>query len=92
MEFHQEMCVLVLRSNRRMVAFTPNAGFVPPTHITVVDVTGIHRFSPDDWVQTTWKGRAPKGLTAQTCYLFELSEAGEIRELGQNTQPEQVVL
>lgn len=92
MEFHHEMSVLVLKSNRRVVGFTPNAGFVAPAQITIVDAAGIHRFSPGDWVQTAWKGHAPKGFTAQTCYLFELTEAGELRELGQSTQLEQVVL
>lgn len=92
MQFQHEMSLLVLKSNRRLVAFTPNAGFVAPAHITIVDGAGIHRFSPADWVQTVWKGDAPRGLVAQTCWLFELTETGNIREVSQRIRTEQVIL
>jgi hypothetical protein len=92
MDYDYDMCLVIHRETRRVLNFTPLASFQAPTRISVVNGSAVLALTLDDWELVTWKGRAPQGFTAQTCYLFKLDNDKAIVEVDTPTTPTAVVL
>jgi hypothetical protein len=86
------MQLIVHKDSKRILSFSPLATFQMPSKITVVTMTGAHAMPPSDWQLEVWKGVAPKGFTAQTCYLFMLNTDHSITEINKPAFLEQVVI
>jgi hypothetical protein len=92
MDYDYDMCLVIHRETRRILTFTPLASFQPPTRIAIVHGSAVLALTPDDWDSVTWRGQAPTGFTAQTCYLFKLDSVQAIVEVDKPMTAPPVVL
>jgi hypothetical protein len=91
MNIEQKLRLLLDKTNGRVISVSPQEGFVPPHRITIIDATGFHNFEPKDWSEVDWTGALPKGLHAQTGFLFRY-ENGKLEEAERRTEPEPVII
>ncbi len=92
MQYNNDMQLIVQKDSRRILSFTPQATFQMPNNITVVNYAGLQVMPPSVWELVTWRGDAPRGFTAQTCYLFMLNSDQSITEINKPAFLEQVVI
>ncbi|MEO0014366.1 MAG: hypothetical protein RLZZ535_2755 [Cyanobacteriota bacterium] len=92
MDFYYEMNLILLKSTKQILGFSPAANFIAPSNVSVVTPKGVRHFLPADWEIVLWMGKAPKGLTAQTCFLYEYVGNGKIQEINKPAWLEQVVI
>jgi hypothetical protein len=92
MKYNNDMQLIVHKDSKRVLSFTPLATFQMPSSMTVVNNAGLQVIPPSDWGLATWQGDAPRGFTAQTCYLFMLNLDQTITEINKPAFLEQVVI
>jgi hypothetical protein len=92
MKYYENMQLIVHKDSKRILSFSPQANFQMPSNITVVTMSGSQNMPHSDWELMTWQGDAPRGFTAQTCYLFMLNDDHSITEINKPAFLEQVVI